>query len=369
MDRVILVGNYVPDEQQSMLRFARALRSALSGRIPSVSLWQPPTFFGRWGGVDGRGIGRWLGYIDKLLFGPVSLLCWRIRYPRAVWHILDQGNAFYAWLLPRRRTLLTVHDVFAVTAWRQGKLRASGALLQRLNAFGIRRVGLAVAVSPQTATALSDFRNCGDGPPIVPNALNRNHCPVEPAVAHRRLLSRGIPTDRPFIFHVSGNQWYKNRIGLIRIYGHFRSMVPDCPWRLLLAGKPWTDELRLAIQNSPFASDIHEAGTLDDETLDACYSLAKVVVFPSHAEGFGWPLAEAQACGALVVASARQPLMFVGGEGARYSDPADEPGFARTVIAALSERESLRALALVNTRRFAPDPWANAYVDLYRSLS
>ena len=37
------------------------------------------------------------------------------------------------------------------------------------------------------------------------------------------------------------------------------------------------------------------------EQLCAAYSSAELLVFPSLAEGFGWPIAEAMACGCLVL--------------------------------------------------------------------
>jgi glycosyltransferase involved in cell wall biosynthesis len=57
---------------------------------------------------------------------------------------------------------------------------------------------------------------------------------------------------------------------------------------------------------------------LDTDAIEALYSLASVLLFPSHAEGFGWPIAEALACGCPVITTDEAPMTEVGGPHAHY---------------------------------------------------
>jgi glycosyltransferase involved in cell wall biosynthesis len=71
---------------------------------------------------------------------------------------------------------------------------------------------------------------------------------------------------------------------------------------------------------------------IDDHDLLALYRGATLVAVPSVVEGFGFPLLEALAAGAPVLASDIQPLRAVGGEVARYLPP--DPGDWSAVLAA-----------------------------------
>jgi glycosyltransferase involved in cell wall biosynthesis len=57
---------------------------------------------------------------------------------------------------------------------------------------------------------------------------------------------------------------------------------------------------------------------LDTDAIEALYSLASALLFPSHAEGFGWPIAEALACGCPVITTDEAPMTEVGGPHAHY---------------------------------------------------
>ena len=57
---------------------------------------------------------------------------------------------------------------------------------------------------------------------------------------------------------------------------------------------------------------------LTDEQVCAIYNLAKVLLFPSLYEGFGWPIAEAFACGCPVITTNAAPMTEVGGSAAIY---------------------------------------------------
>jgi glycosyltransferase involved in cell wall biosynthesis len=57
---------------------------------------------------------------------------------------------------------------------------------------------------------------------------------------------------------------------------------------------------------------------LDNSTLQAAYSYARVLLMPSLAEGFGWPIIEALACGCPVITTGEPPMNEVAGGDAHY---------------------------------------------------
>jgi glycosyltransferase involved in cell wall biosynthesis len=63
---------------------------------------------------------------------------------------------------------------------------------------------------------------------------------------------------------------------------------------------------------------VHRIGRIEGETLTNLYRGARVLFFPSLEEGFGWPIAEAMACGCPVITTGQAPMTEVGGDAAVY---------------------------------------------------
>lgn len=370
---VVLLKNYPPDNQQSMLRFGDALHRELRDQQVKVLAWSPPQLLSRWSGLERGSLGKWLGYIDKFVFAWVSLAALRARHPSAVWHIVDHSNALYAYALPPKRVLATCHDCIAIEEVITGKTGEPtsrlGALLQAGISSGLRRCTKVVAVSAATASDLMrlvhiDARKIQ----VVHNGLLAPYRRLERPEAISRLKGSKLPLDRPFVFMIGSNVKRKNRAGGVRIFEQFRQ-TEQKSYLMVLAGKRWATDLRAQIAASPYAYDIVETGPLTDDQLEAAYSLADLVIFPSLAEGFGLPVIEAQACGAPVVASNIEPMPEVGGDGALYADPANPVEFADAMRRALQQPAALADAAQANVKRFEPALWAWRYSTTYSELS
>ena len=79
-------------------------------------------------------------------------------------------------------------------------------------------------------------------------------------------------------------------------------------------------------------------GEITDEAMVALYRTAELVVFPSFAEGYGLPVAEAMACGAPVVASDNPALAELVAPGATF-DPCSEDAIAAAVTRPLVDHD------------------------------
>ena len=143
-------------------------------------------------------------------------------------------------------------------------------------------------------------------------------------LASYHLEQIGIEDTGPFFLHVGNNDWNKNRKGLLRIFYQFTRLALGNKLHLVLAGQGLTDELRFLAQKIGISDRIREAPDVTNEQLCALYSTAEGLIFPSLAEGFGWPIIEAQACGCPLFTSNRAPMTEIGGSAAVYFDPVDE---------------------------------------------
>jgi glycosyltransferase involved in cell wall biosynthesis len=104
----------------------------------------------------------------------------------------------------------------------------------------------------------------------------------------------------------------------------------------------------------------------DHNTLVALYSSCEAFIFPSYSEGFGWPVIEAQACGAPVIASNIEPMPEVSGGAALYADPSDPEAFAEALLTLqnLTTRALLVQRGFANSGRFEPAHMIQAYLNL-----
>ena len=109
--RVLLIGNYEHDRQESMQRFADLLVRELPLRGLEVRLVKPAAHLGRFKPAAG-GVGKWLGYVDKFALFPLALPT-HLEWCDVV-HVCDHSNAMYCHRTRSRPTVVTCHDFLAV---------------------------------------------------------------------------------------------------------------------------------------------------------------------------------------------------------------------------------------------------------------
>jgi glycosyltransferase involved in cell wall biosynthesis len=348
--KVLLVSNYENDTQESMQRFAALLAHGLSEVGHEVRTLRPPSLFG---GLypSGQGLGKWLGYLDKFFIFP-SVLRSAGRWADII-HICDHSNSFYTKYLDTFPHIVTCHDLLAIRSARgevlQNRTGWSGRQLQRMIVRGLIQARHVVCVSEATRRDLLRITGIPEERVSrIYNSLNYPYSPMSRQEATDRLLNLSIDPKTPFLLHVGGNQWYKNRLGVLQIF--------PCLW---------TWEMRRFVGELGMTDSVLELTGIANEDLQALYSTATMLLFPSLQEGFGWPIIEAQACGCPVVTSDRPPMDEVGGEAAIYVDPEDLESAARTIRTVLEKASCLSRAGLRNAARFNMPAMIDSYVTLY----
>lgn len=96
------------------------------------------------------------------------------------------------------------------------------------------------------------------------------------------------------------------------------------------------------------------------EDLNALFSLAEALIFPSWIEGFGLPVLEAMACGTPVIASNRGSIPEVTGDAALLSDVDDPNALADHIHRVLTSPGAARQLSLRGQARAALFTWERA---------
>ena len=371
---ILLIGNYPLDRQQSMQRFALMMLTGLQSSGISAELIQPSPFFGRFR-FAGSFVAKWLGYLDKFVLFRRQLAR-KLRDGPAVVHICDHSNAMYAAAIRDVPVVVTCHDLLAV----RGALgedtgcpaSVTGKFLQRWIVSGLRKADTIVADSLATLEDAKRVVGQEHGRPKMEKITLGLSYPFQklPAAETRKRLSEfsAIDPKVPFVLHVGSNVAYKNRAGVLRI---FAACGKQWNGQLVFAGEALSDSLRSLGRALGVADRVVELPGISSELLEALYNGAVALLFPSSAEGFGWPIAEAQACGCPVLCVDRAPMNEVAGSAGLTHSLDDEAGFAADILrlANPAERELWSARSLENAKRFSTARMISEYGAVYRSIA
>ena len=374
--RVLLVGNYRPDAQMSMLRYFEMLLAALNERGVSVTGIEPSAFIGK---LRAGPLTKWLRYIDKYLIFP-TVLRRKIAAldsdakragERLIVHITDHSNAPYLSSTSGQLVVATCHDLLAV----RGALGEDtdcpasrmGKILQAKILASLRRVSLVICVSKATQSDLTRL-----APEVhstsIPLPLNQPFSVLaEDEVSQRLALLDPRLLTLPYILHVGSSLRRKNREGILRIFARAAEWFEG---PLVFAGEKLHPEQRELAATLGVSDRVIEIESPSSSVIEALYNRAYAFLFPSKTEGFGWPIIEAQACGCPVLAAKTTSLPEVLGEGGLLRDLSDEAGFAEDLLTLrdATYRSNLIEKGFTNVARFGTRKIIDTYREAYRSL-
>lgn len=366
--KILLIANYPPDHIQSMNRFAQILETGLTELGHQVHVIRPQPWIGRLQ-PSSKGLGKWLGYIDKFLIFPNTLrqeLSWA-----DVVHICDHASAVYTKYLQKVPHVVTCNDLLAIRSAlgeiKENHTRWTGRQLQKMILNGLNQAQRVACISEQTKIDLMRLSSLRFSTiSLIHMGLNYRYFPMKISEAKRRLEALQIPQKCQFFLHVGGNTWYKNRLGVLSIFYYLLQKHPKIEDHLVMVGQPFTIEMRQFIKKYNLSQTVIEMVGVDNEDLRALYSSATALLFPSLQEGFGWPIIEAQACGCPVITSKCPPMTEVGGEAAIYINPTNPEEAAETIANCLPKLESFKQKGMLNAKRFTPEKMIFSYIELYQ---
>jgi glycosyltransferase involved in cell wall biosynthesis len=191
---------------------------------------------------------------------------------------------------------------------------------------------------------------------VAPAGVSDRWRRLEPAEARRRLEPLSLPAR--FVLAVGNLHPRKNIPRLIRAVDALRRSGLD-DVGLVLAGQPgWrADDVSATVDRVHGGHWVQRLGYVTDEVLEALYNEALVVAYPSTYEGFGLPVAEALAIGAVVVASNTTSIPEVAADAALLVNPIDDDSVVDGLTRAASD-DLLRArLREAGPRRAAQLTW------------
>ena len=374
--KIILIGNYPPDKQESMKLFSTMLSRGLAGKGIESETWLPTIFFGKYSSNNTKGIGKWLGYVDKWILFPVilrtRLLKRKYRNGEIRFHVCDHSNSPYLAHLPVEKTAITCHDVLAIRGafgYEDAHCKASrfGLVLQKWILKNLVKAGKLATVSEltlQQLVALSNGKYKKDNSwQVIHNAFNEDFRRLPENICHQKIREMGI-ADTAFLLHIGSSLERKNRKLLVDM---LHELGTNWNGIVCFAGEAIDAGLQEHITQLGLQNRVKSVVRPSHENLLALYSSCEAFIFPSFSEGFGWPVIEAQACGAPVIASSVEPMCEVSGGAALHESPHNAADFAKAFLSLrdLSLKEKIIAKGYENCKRFSLNTMIDAYVALY----
>ena len=328
-----------------MLRFGELLTSEqpkiLNFKIQEIF---PSPIFSKF--CPDRKFRKWAAYIDKYLLFPQRLNRELISPQGSVSliHIIDHSNAVYLPKLnrvTRARKVITCHDLIAIRSAKGDFAQApqtskSGKHLQNWISDSLHHADYYACDSKQT---LEDLNR------LIPMSSKKSTVIHLGTEVNSYLNSPNItdltnelpfdPTTTNFLLHVGSAAWYKNRKAVFRSFMHAQRCFPEYDLKLVLVG-PAPQKEELDVNLTTFLrlnqDSIYSMKGLSEKNLNFLYRKAKIMVFPSFIEGFGWPPLEAASHGCPIISTRTGAIHDLLGEYCHYADPNSQKIINQTVI-------------------------------------
>ena len=370
-----------------MPRFARMIGEGMVARGHEVEYWTSPQNGFTRIPIPSDFVKKWLGYADQFILYPHELKRAVDQAPdETLFVVTDQALGMWVHEITDRPHVIHCHDFMALrsslgeipenpTSW-------TGKQYQRLIRKGFSIGSHFISVSRKTQSDLHRFLHKEPTTSeVVYNGLNYTYSPMSPEDAWESLAAKVPHSRKPPILHIGGNQWYKNRSGVLELYRAYASQTHS-PHPLWMIGASPTAEMISIAEKIPSNGMVLFLTGWQNQDLRAAYSVAAVLLFPSLDEGFGWPIAEAMACGCAVITTDQEPMTEVGGDAAFYLPRLSQTDRGELDQWAQSGAEMLRRVTelsveelsrrkergLIQSARFRAETALNGYEKTYREI-
>lgn len=269
--------------------------------------------------------------MSRLLYEAYSLGTSAPARHAEVWHAPH-------YTMPRRGstpTVVTIHDLtfFTNPEWHE---RSKVVFFRRAIAYSARHATVLVSVSDFTARQIDVYLPQHAPVVVAPHGVDlERFTPTDEGDAEL-LASHGLANDVPYVFFLGTLEPRKGLDVLLRAFDELSTRESSV--ELWLAGQSgWgLPAFESQLERHRAAPRIRRLGFVDEQLLPALLRRASVVAYPSRGEGFGLPVLEAMACGALVVTSRDTVMAEVAGEAATLVRAGDHHQLADALWAAIS---------------------------------
>ena len=261
-------------------------------------------------------------------------------------HVVDHSYAHLVHSLPAARTGVFCHDLNAFQSTIEPRKYPRSWGYQQMSAHllaGMQKAAIVFHTTQDVREQIERFElidpaklvaaPLGVSPEYQPHPL-----PATPTIVELQRQLQG----RPFILHVGSCVPRKRIDVLLDIFARLRLAIPEL--HLVKASGEWSKAQQQQIGDLGLAASIVHLTGLQNTTIAQLYQQAQLVLLTSEAEGFGMPVIEALACGAIVLASDLPVLREVGGDAIVYCPMGDIEAWCGQALAAIANPATAPAM-------------------------
>jgi len=260
------------------------------------------------------------------------------------------GDVHYlCWLLPRKKLIVTVHDIWFYDIMPFGIKKLMKYMLWILP---LRRAKKVICISNETKERLLKRIKLKD------DQVKVIHDPVSPDY-HKS--EKPFNKEKPVILHL-GVKPNKNLPNLI-------PALQGISCHLRMVGVMRDDYKQLL---EKYGTDYSCVSNLTDQQVVEEYLNCDIVNLISLHEGFGMPVIEGQAANKPVVTSNLSPMKEIAGDGAVLVNPLDQQEIHNAYKRLIEDddfREDVRRKGYENVKRFSVSEITRQYIEVYNELS
>jgi glycosyltransferase involved in cell wall biosynthesis len=262
--------------------------------------------------------------------------------------------------------VVTLHDLIPMTYYRRSSLPIRQQLFYTWN---LRRAVTADGLLTVSERSRDDITAVLHVDPARVDAI---HNGVDfPPNPDGSVLER-LGLRRPYLLYAGSFEPRKNLAGALRAYRHLVDRGrPEMLVAIVERASGHRAGVMAELDGLGLSERVRLLHSLDEADLRAIYTHAEILLFPSLAEGFGFPAAQAAAVGLPVVASDLPVLREVMADAAVYVDPRSAEAMAHGITSVLSNeplRQRLRDLGRARAALFTQDEFARRHLDLYAQV-
>lgn len=266
------------------------------------------------------------------------------------------------WVQARNiRPVLMLHDIIPIT--HPEFCRSGEQARHEVRVKALLDIACAVLTNSQDTLEMLRAYAAGAGKTLPPSLAIWPGTPQLPVSASKQVANAN---DFVILGTIEGR---KNHKLLLDVWERLVTLMAESAPRLLIIGRRgWSCEDVLArLDSGRLSGKVVETGPIDDEDLARALAGARALLFPSLAEGYGLPLAEALAGGVPVIAS-DLPVFREIGQGVPVLLGSHDVDAWTAAIASYAHNDSpARAAQLIRLQSFRAPDWRDHFreVDLF----
>ncbi len=377
MPRVLIVPDLPLERWPSMDRYALRLVDGLAEEAPGidVTLASPispltaetdETSRGGAGESDTNEVRR---YLARYWFYPRRVG----RHRADLVHVLDHSYAHTLSKIKTVPSLVTVHDLLPVLTVQRKSTGFRNGIRNRLLEWVLQELRRAtgwIVATEWLRTELAEWLGHSDRIHVIPYGVDEAF--LEPPTQDRGEIRRrfNIPESAFVVLHVGTVGTRKNIGAVIATVDGLRKSGIDA-W-LLQVGGTFTARQMADIESRNLRGSLTAIGAAEESDLRLAYRAADVLLFPSHYEGFGFPVLEAMASELPAVNSGAGGLTELSGDaavivGGREVEPYVEA--VSEIASNESRREELVRRGVEQARKFRWAETARKTAAVYREFA